>query len=386
MAAPDRCSSTGIDWRSSAHFVQTQEREDDSGYDLEAMGISDGFRPTETHRISHDQQLSNTRPQEQIVRRNTPPPRPSSTSKAKHDSLTLRHDGTMGPAAMNPADPNTLGRRLSRSSMTSNEMAFDGAGGPYRGITSPSHAYQLHSQEPGLHGTPSTGIAAPILVQGGSFAGPSRPIHPYGLYPQNIVPETDSSPQSTPIPIGFPGMNTYQPRPCPDRETAEIVGPDGHTEQLPPYTQYPIDGSGRAARPVAVMPLPPLPSVLGAGGIGLATRNPEFESRETLGSPPSRQSTISDLSSHQSNTTTLPRSEKPELKKWQRVGRKRLCSVVPIWAIALAAIVFVLLIVVLTAIMAARHNAEIMDYTARSVCVCLVSSFKYANVLSASKV
>jgi hypothetical protein len=182
------------------------------------------------------------------------------------------------------------------------------------------------------------------------------------MYPQNTVPEGEVAAASTAaVPIGFPGLqNDYQRRLGPDgEEVADIIGPDGHTEQLPPYTQYPDEAFARKARPNVQVPV----SVPGAGGIGLATRNPEFESREDLHSP-SRQSTrsmISDQSSHQVNMAALGASEKPELKNWQQFARRKVCNIVPIWAIALAAIVLVLFGIILGAVLAAlkpKHSTK----------------------------
>jgi hypothetical protein len=174
------------------------------------------------------------------------------------------------------------------------------------------------------------------------------------MYPQNTVPEGEaaSAPMDT-VPVGFPGLQIdYQRRLGPEgEEIADIIGPDGHTEQLPPYTQYPDEAFARKARPNVQVTVP----VPGAGGIGLATRNPEFASREDLHSP-SRQSTrsiMSDQSSHQVNMAALGASEKPELKSWQQFARRKVCGIVPFWAIALAAIVLMLFGIILGVVLAA---------------------------------
>jgi hypothetical protein len=79
--------------------------------------------------------------------------------------------------------------------------------------------------------------------------------------------------------------------------------------------------------------------IQGAGGIGMATRNPEFSSTdEDLGrsrSPPSVRSTPSQASQHEINTAAAEMAEKPRLTKWQRRARKKLCGIVPYWAIFL---------------------------------------------------
>lgn len=71
------------------------------------------------------------------------------------------------------------------------------------------------------------------------YTGPTGPTQPYGMYSQNIVPEDEAVDSLQPMP-GFPGLTqNYRRRFAPDgEEAADIVGPDGYTEQLPPYTRY----------------------------------------------------------------------------------------------------------------------------------------------------
>ena len=79
-----------------------------------------------------------------------------------------------------------------------------------------------------------------------NYSGPSRPSHPYGIYAQNTVSEedliTDPVPNQVAAVANVGPAQTYQRRQGPDGEEADdLVGPDGHTEQLPPYTKYPND-------------------------------------------------------------------------------------------------------------------------------------------------
>ena len=74
------------------------------------------------------------------------------------------------------------------------------------------------------------------------------------MYPQSTDDATETDPlqsSSDITSVGFPGLNQqYARRLGPEGEEADdIIGPDGHTEQLPPYTRYP-DGSEAG-------PLPP---------------------------------------------------------------------------------------------------------------------------------
>ena len=344
--------------------ISMQQTDDDDDYDLQAMGISDGFRPAAAdvgtgHNAvpSHLSQPNNGR--------RTPPPRPSSISKPRgFDSFALQHDGLTGPG-MQRASTVASHAGLTRSSSVSTDVPFVRAESPYRGPAGPSHPYQMYPQESRLARTASVATTSTVQVPDRPYNGPGGPTHPYGMYPQNTVPEGEvaSDPMVT-VPVGFPGLqNEYRRRLGPDgEELADIIGPDGHTEQLPPYTKYPDEAFARKARPNDQ--LPALAPVAGAGGIGLATRNPEFESQEDLYSP-SRQSTrsfMSDQSSHQVNVAALGSSEKPELKKWQKFARRKLCGIVPYWALGLAAAVLVLFGIILGIVLAALKPKHPMKH------------------------
>jgi hypothetical protein len=67
------------------------------------------------------------------------------------------------------------------------------------------------------------------------------------MYPQGVNADDDveveiNTPTATQA-VGFPGLGqSYQRVRGPDGEEQDIVGMDGHAEQLPPYTRYPEDG------------------------------------------------------------------------------------------------------------------------------------------------
>jgi len=71
------------------------------------------------------------------------------------------------------------------------------------------------------------------------------------MYSQNVIEnpeENDITPAPPAIPVGFPGLNTgYHRQIGPDGEEQDIIGPDGHTEQLPPYSKYPEEGPTKAS-------------------------------------------------------------------------------------------------------------------------------------------
>lgn len=314
----------------------------------------------------------------------SPPQRPSSITKppmAAGDTIS-RHDGAAGRNRGMPA----LFREPTSSTIS--EIYF-GQEAPYRGPAGPSHPYGMYTQNVRATRTASVATASTGPESESSFAAARGPAHPYGMYPQATVDETTVTPAAAAaaIPVGFPGMaGQYQRRIGPDGEdAADIIGPDGHTEQLPPYTRYPDEAYARKVRDVereTVTPFPgvgaavvesplappvasPRASIAGAGGIGLATRNPEFEPADDLDSPQSRHSSRSfatDASHHVINTaaTDAVVSEKQPRKKKARLwARRRLWGVIPYWAICLAIVILVVMVIVLGAvvgtIMAKQH-------------------------------
>lgn len=369
--------------RLSAAYDNHDENDDDEDYALEAMGVSDGFRPSGANsaHMFHDQPVS----RRASAIRNTPgqaPPRPSSITKPKNfDNFALRHDGGMGPVTSRD-QPDASSSHTNNVPLRTVSMSTDTPilrnEEPYQGPSGPSHPYQMYPQDtrPARTASIATTSTVPVHVAEQSYSGPSGPTHPYGMYPQNTVPESESEHDRLPatnIPVGFPGLNNnYQRRLGPEgEEAADIIGPDGHTEQLPPYSRFPDEGVSRKNGltvdvPGVVAPaVDPPQEIPGAGGIGLATRDPAYASREELVTPQSRHSTrsiLSDASNHQINVAAQGVAEKKPLKKWQVYARRKVCGVVPVWAIFLVACGFFIMGIVIGTILAVlaphRHKGD----------------------------
>ncbi|KAF4990090.1 hypothetical protein FDECE_14498 [Fusarium decemcellulare] len=382
MASPNgKGSSTSR--RSSARRSRSLRLSTGSGatnddYDLSAMMVADGFRPTENiaasssaHSTSHPQPeplLPSSDPQ---AHQNTPiessqPPapashahahsseittamriRPSSISKPprNHDSLALRNEGT-----------SAAGRPHARNvpSLSSDSPVIR-AESPYTGPSGPSHPYQMYPQRTMSVATTSTAAAAAVIPEDRSYAGPRGPTHPYALYPQ-----TTSSGESgdSSIPVGFNGMGAgYQRQIGPDGEEAgDLIGPMGHMEELPPYTRYPDNAyvpKSNTQTPTTE-PSSPDRDIPGAGGIGMATRDPEFSSTDDdLALPrtrPSVRSNVSENSHHDINTAAVEVAEKPTVNKWQRRAKKKLWGIVPYWAICLLTVGLIVMGIIMGAV------------------------------------
>lgn len=344
----------------------------DDELDLSAL-VSDGFRPqmmTQGMESAPPAPPRTPPPTQPVPSANGPEPyavaapgaaavaapgRRSSISKhhRPQESFSLRNEGGMGP--IDEASP-SLNRSSSRS--TQSTAYVPPADSPYRGPTGPSHPYEMYPQN--VRRTMSmttTSSAAPVSES--SYMGPRAPAHPYSMYTQDAATEDATAPVAVPgppIPLGWHARHAqYQRQLGAEGEDMGFVGPGGHTEELPPYSQYPdlalerkVRGAGPETVPlgIAIQAVQPaqtssLPAIPGAGGLGLATRNPEFESRDDLDSPRSRHSSRSFTSDseHEINLAAekaggMSEKEQP-VTGWRMRMRKRVCGVVPVWALVL---------------------------------------------------
>ncbi|KIW23830.1 uncharacterized protein PV07_11999 [Cladophialophora immunda] len=123
-----------------------------------------------------------------------------------------------------------------RTLSTSSRFSIPRAQSPYRGPTAPSQPYGLYPQVTRASSVISDSTIRPLELP---FVPQGGPEHPYSMYPQNTVPEDDDS-SDTHIALGFPGLGqSYPPETSSSsNELGDIVGSDGHIEQLPPYSRY----------------------------------------------------------------------------------------------------------------------------------------------------
>jgi hypothetical protein len=136
-----------------------------------------------------------------------------------------------------------------RTSSTSSRFSMARSQSPYVGASGPSHPYAMYPQVTRASSTASASTIRP--AERGPIPS-ARPEHPYAMYPQNIVPEEDDvQPPPMSIPLGFPGMGEayQQGSRSVGHDIADIVGADGHVEQLPPYSRYPDTGTPKDSVP-----------------------------------------------------------------------------------------------------------------------------------------
>lgn len=148
---------------------------------------------------------------------------------------TIPADASAGPQrAVSTSSPSIADTR--RTLSTSSRFSIPRAQSPYQGPTAPSQPYGLYPQVTRASSITSESTVRPVeqpfIAQGG-------PEHPYSMYPQNTVPEEDDHSDSH-IVLGFPGMGHSYPTGTNSSgdEVGDIVGSDGHVEQLPPYSRY----------------------------------------------------------------------------------------------------------------------------------------------------
>ncbi|KAF2723092.1 hypothetical protein K431DRAFT_220801 [Polychaeton citri CBS 116435] len=172
------------------------------------------------------------------------------------DDLLHRVASMQSSSTANYAPGNVAHRSLSSASSSHN---FARSNSPRIGAGGPSHPYGMYPQGT-VARTPSVATQSTIRAPAhhGSEAG--APQHPYALYPQGVAEDDDEDQDliaATALPVGFPGQDrSYQRRIGPDGEEQDIIGVDGHLEQLPPYSRYPEEGLGDQKMPLLAAPTP----------------------------------------------------------------------------------------------------------------------------------
>jgi hypothetical protein len=216
-----------------------------------------------------------------------------------------------------------------RTSSTSSRFSMPRSQSPYVGASGPSHPYAMYPQV-----TRASSIASASTIRPAERAPiPSaRPEHPYAMYTQNIVPEEDDvRPPPMSIPLGFPGMGEVyqQGSRSVDHDIADIVGADGHVEQLPPYSRYPDNG----------VPKDPVPQ------LNTATSG---QTQDRSDAPMLPQPTASPSSDHHvplnvaAARTAGSDSDSSFKERWREKSKRRVLCGLPMWCLLILIAVIIL--------------------------------------------
>jgi hypothetical protein len=207
---------------------------DDYAVDLaDSLGL-----PSPTHSISSRPEELDYNPQSG-PREFVPPGLPGPSFSLNRSSLTKRplpddasssHDPHRALSVSNHSEADTR-RTLSVSS----RMSIPRSQSPYRGPTAPSQPYGQYNQVTRASSIISDATIRPLELPFVSHRGPE---HPYTMFTQSTIPDDASSERH--VDMGFAGISRpYRSgQSTTGNEVGDIVGRDGHIEQLPPYSRY----------------------------------------------------------------------------------------------------------------------------------------------------
>ncbi|KAL8998717.1 MAG: hypothetical protein Q9169_002272 [Polycauliona sp. 2 TL-2023] len=324
-------------------------------YALDSLHPSDGFRPQPFDDPTHDHETPR-QPE------NTPQALPARDSASISHALNQRSSSLLFPQDVARYGPTHSGRATSfsdeppntalyRSTSRASTSTLPRTQSPYQGATGPSQPYAMYPQDVGFSRTPSMATTSTVRPRERSYAGSSGPTQPYGMYSQNIVPEDDVGTFQSlrlPAPAGFPGRSQeYRRRLGPDTEDVDdLIGPDGYTEQLPPYTRYPDDVPPKEA---VFEPADALGVAHVESGRTRVTPADPFQSRESLQesgeSIPERteQSRSSEDATAVASSESLQRDEGGNFKeRVKEKGKRRICcGKVPFWVVAVVVLLMI---------------------------------------------
>ena len=167
------------------------------------------------------------------------------------NSFSLRHDAQYSndprriPSISSIRDQNERIEVARSSTILSRESTYVRPQSTYDGPSAPSHPYGMYPQITTEISRQASAASSYRPVRERSFHGGERPRHAYNMYSQDTTSGDIFDPLNASADIasvGFPGMRQqYRRRMGPEGEEADdIIGPDGHTEQLPPYTKYAV--------------------------------------------------------------------------------------------------------------------------------------------------
>ena len=283
----------------------------------------------------------------------------SHTSSSRSRNSTTKYGGegnerpreemrrVVGPSLATNFSMRNRGSGIIARRSVSSASDFAGSQSPMSIGEGPSHPYGMYPQGLAMSRTASVASSARPF----SNSTPARgPTHPYTLYTQNVGESAPGGTQQNSIPLGFVGSNqNYHRRIGPEGEEADIIGADGHAEQLPPYSQYPDEM---------------IHKTVVAGGLPVIGEQRAEEGTPTspdeVNSPPAQRATT--IANSETGLTQSDSDEKGSGHKISKVNWRMKVFGLPLWSILMIFILIVFIAVicgaVLGAVIAQRHPKE----------------------------
>ncbi|GAB7351414.1 hypothetical protein MBLNU459_g2085t2 [Dothideomycetes sp. NU459] len=250
--------------------------------------------------------------------------------------------------------------RRSISSISS--QAYARAQSPSQGASGPSHPYAMYPQDTTLGRTASVSTTSTVRAPHRPLLAQQGPAHPYSMYPQNVADDAeldeddDTTQPRTHIPVGFPGRAPgFRRRQGPEGEEQDIIGVDGHTEQLPPYSEYPEDGT---PKPIVIAASTPTPQSSTQLHVPLMLQ-------QTLQRPQSMSDAGAQSAGHgfssmeqmDSNDSVDSSTKSWKEKTWKEKRKTKFCGI-PFWWILLSGCVLAFVAIVLGATIGAFLGSQ----------------------------
>ena len=240
--------------------------------------------------------------------------------------------------------------------------------------TGPSHPYAMYPQDTNLARTASVSTTASTIRPQAHLLDQRGPTHPYSMYPQNVSEDAQHSPATvatmaaaasaaaataaatstasttatshpqTHIPVGFPGRTPgFNLARGPQGEEQDIIGVDGHTEQLPPYSEYPEEGVPKHI----VLPNQPLSAATSASTSHLAIPLIPARLQSMSDSPGNADAqAFASMEQMESNDSTASAPKRWKDKSWKEKRKTKFCGI-PFWWIMLSMCVVAFIAIVL---------------------------------------
>lgn len=260
---------------------------------------------------------------------------------ARPTALTFNNAPNRTPSiASSTPTPTSILNLPSRATGSTSSLSQIRSQSPFRGPSGPSHPYGMYAQDVSVTRTPS--IATSSTYTPSALSSSRAPQHPYQMYQQNVFAHPDDSPTSTLAPpLDYPSdAPQYHRRTGPDGEDQEIIGPDGHAEQLPPYTEHP-QGLHKQILPQSSLPLPVNRSADAFASSQVLLPSPSNDQQSTM----DRIEVNSDEPHPQLSKEEGPEKNRSE-KSWRERRKTRFCGI-PFWlCLLITAFVVVLMSVV----------------------------------------